>query len=458
MEPNDRAIASFTGLGHATFHAFELSIPVFVPVWLGAFDASPTALGLAVGAGYALVGLLAPVAGGLADRFGSRRLVLLSGGGMGVAFAALSVVGSLATLAGVLALWGAAASLYHPAGLSLISRGAERRGRVLAYHGAGGNLGMVVGPLAAVLALVALGWRTVALLLTVPAAVCLLVGLFLRFEEDGAPATDSDGSADAPPDADGRPAADAPPDADGRPAADAPPDTDGRPDADAPPDAGTDGRAAAAGTGVGGALDTVRRFLASSRGLFVGGFVVVFGIQMVYGTYYRGVFTFLPDVLGGLAVLEPVTVGSRSVASGQLAYAGLLLVGVGGQYAGGVLSDRLDPERTLLGTFAALVVASVLFVPASRTGVLPLLAVCAALGLLVYVFPPVGQSLVAEYVPEGKHGLSFGYVYLGTFGVGALGAAMAGATLDLGGVPTLFSVLAGLALGCALLTAALLAR
>jgi hypothetical protein len=35
---------------------------------------------------------------------------------------------------------------------------------------------------------------------------------------------------------------------------------------------------------------------------------------------------------------------------------------------------------------------------------------------------------------------------------------MAGATLDLGGVPTLFSVLAGLALGCALLTAALLAR
>jgi MFS family permease len=274
----------------------------------------------------------------------------------------------------------------------------------------------------------------VALLLTVPAAVCLLVGLFLRFEEDGAPATDSDGSADAPPDA------------------------DGRPDADAPPDAGTDGRAAAAGTGVGGALDTVRRFLASSRGLFVGGFVVVFGIQMVYGTYYRGVFTFLPDVLGGLAVLEPVTVGSRSVASGQLAYAGLLLVGVGGQYAGGVLSDRLDPERTLLGTFAALVVASVLFVPASRTGVLPLLAVCAALGLLVYVFPPVGQSLVAEYVPEGKHGLSFGYVYLGTFGVGALGAAMAGATLDLGGVPTLFSVLAGLALGCALLTAALLAR
>ncbi|MEF8789459.1 MAG: MFS transporter [Haloarculaceae archaeon] len=422
MEPNDRAIASFTGLGHATFHAFELSIPVFVPVWLGAFDASPTALGLAVGAGYALVGLLAPVAGGLADRFGSRRLVLLSGGGMGVAFAALSVVGSLAALAGVLALWGAAASLYHPAGLSLISRGAERRGRVLAYHGAGGNLGMVVGPLAAVLALVALGWRTVALLLTVPAAVCLLVGLFLRFEEDGAPAADPDGSAD------------------------------GRPDADA------DGRSAADGTGVGGALDTVRRFLASSRGLFVGGFVVVFGIQMVYGTYYRGVFTFLPDVLGGLAVLEPVTVGSRSVASGQLAYAGLLLVGVGGQYAGGVLSDRLDPERTLLGTFAALVVASVLFVPASRTGVLPLLAVCAALGLLVYVFPPVGQSLVAEYVPEGKHGLSFGYVYLGTFGVGALGAAMAGATLDLGGVPTLFSVLAGLALGCALLTAALLAR
>jgi hypothetical protein len=311
---------------------------------------------------------------------------------------------------------------------------------------------MVAGPLAAVLALVVLDWRTVALLLTLPAAVCLLVGVVLRFEDGGD--QEGKGEAEDPTGADTEPGTD-----DG----DAPSVGDGP---SAPGSAVADGTGTGTEAGTGdrtGGVDgsvtaSVRRFLASSRGLFVGGFLLVFGIQMAYGTYYRGVFTFLPDVLGGLAVLEPVPVGRREVSGGQLAYAGLLLVGVGGQYAGGVLSDQLDPERTLLGTFVALVVASVLFVPASTTGFLPLLAVCAALGFLVYVFPPVGQSLVAEYVPEGKHGLSFGYVYLGTFGVGALGAAMAGATLNVGGVPTLFGVLAGLASVCALVTVVLLRR
>lgn len=75
---------------------------------------------------------------------------------------------------------------------------------------------------------------------------------------------------------------------------------------------------------------------------------------------------------------------------------------------------------------------------------LSLLIVCAALGFFIYPFAPIGQSLVAEYVPEGKHGLSFGYVYLGTFGIGALRAAVAGATLDYGGVSALFTVLTGL--------------
>jgi MFS family permease len=403
VKRNDRSIASFTALGHGTFHGYELSIPLFVPAWRSAFGATPTELGVAVGAGYALVGLGAPLAGVAADRYGSRRLVVLSIGGMGLAFAALSAVGSVAALAVASMLWGAAASLYHPAGLSLISRGAEGRGTVLAYHGAGGNLGMVIVPVAAAFLLAFFEWQTVTWLLAAPAALCVAAGLVLAVGE-------ATGAARSAPDAGGATLATA-----------------------------------------------AREFLANSRGLFVGGFAVVFAIQMVYGMYYRGIFTFLPGVLAGLPVFEPIPIGGRTVDAGQFAYSGLLLVGVFGQYAGGVFSDRIDPESALVGTFAILVVASALFVPAAEAGALSLLAVCAVLGFFVYAFAPIGQSLVAEYVPEGSHGLSFGYVYLGTFGVGAVGAALTGRALDVGGVRALFGLLVALMVGC-LAVAVLLVR
>jgi len=141
MKNNDSSIAIFTGLGHGVFHGFELVIPLFVPIWLSMFDVSATTLGLVVGAGYALIGLFAPLAGVLADVYGSKRLVLLSIGGMGLSFAALSVLQSVVALTATLMIWGAMASLYHPSGLSLISRSAEQRGTVLAYHGAGETSG-----------------------------------------------------------------------------------------------------------------------------------------------------------------------------------------------------------------------------------------------------------------------------------------------------------------------------
>lgn len=417
MNDRDRAIAAFTALGHGTFHGFELSIPLFVPLWIAEFGVSATVIGAVAGASYALIGLLAPLTGAAADRWGSRRLVLLSIGGMGAAFAGLFLARTLVGVTLALLAWGAAASLYHPAGLSLISRGAERRGTVLAVHGAGGNLGMVVGPLAVILALTGAEWRAVAAALAVPAAVAVLVGLRVRLDRDGEGDRDGGGDSEGDPEPAQSAAADA---------------------------------------------ETLRGALAAlgadSRRLFAGGFLLVFAIQMTYGVYYRGAFTFLPDVLAGVPVFEPLTLGGRDLEASRLAYTWLLLVGVAGQYAGGVLSDRLSPERTLLGAFAALAVVSVAFLPLSNAGVGPLLAVCALLGFFAYAVAPVAQTVVARTVDEASHGLSFGFVYLGTFGVGALGALLAGAALDIGGPDALFGVLTAVAVLAAAFAGALAVR
>lgn len=396
MNGADRSLASFTGLGHGTMHGYELAIPVFVPLWLAEFDVSATVLGAVAAVGFAMLGIAAPLAGALADRYGSRRLVLVSVGGMGLAYATLGLVDGIVGLGIALFLWGIAASLYHPAGLSLISRTADRRGAVLAVHGVGGNVGTVVVPLLAVVMLAVTDWRTTALVLAALALVPLSAGFWLSIEERQ---RSSEPTPLHP-------------------------------------------------------LALLRR----NRGLLVGGFAIVVLVQLLYGTYYRGVVTFLPDVLGDLPVFNPITVGEVSLDASQLAYMVLLLVGAVGQYAGGMASDRVRPERTLVAILGALVVLAVVFVPATSLGAGAVILVCAALGLFLFAVAPVAQHLVAEYATVDRHGASFGLVYFGTFGVGAAGAALAGAMLDVGGQGLLFATLALVALAAAGVATILLAR
>lgn len=401
MNRNDRRIARFTMLGHATFHLYELTIPLFVVVWLEAFDVSPAVLGTVVAVGYALIGVGALPSGALADSYGSKRLVVLSMAGMGGGFVLVGLAPSIWLLGLALVLWGAAASLYHPAGLSLITRGSERQGTVLAYHGAAGNLGTAIGPLIAALLLTFLDWRLVAGLFVLPAAAAILAATRLEFDERAAVDPDADSVT-------------------------------------------TD------------ASDRLSRVVARTRLLFVGGFLAVFAIAILAGTYYRGLFTFLPDVLAGLPVFEPVEIAGETFEPSQYAYAGLLLIGGAGQYVGGRLSDSRSPERAIVGAFSALIVVSLLFPFATSLGLLPTLAVCAALGFFVFMEAPIHQALIGEYAAADIQGLSFGYTYLGVFGIGAAGASIAGVALTYGGTALLFAALAtfpaaGLALAAVLL-------
>ena len=64
-----------------------------------------------------------------------------------------------------LLVWGVAASVYHPSGLALISKGVDERGTGFAYHGIAGNVGIGLGPLLAAVLLLFFDWRAVAGLL-----------------------------------------------------------------------------------------------------------------------------------------------------------------------------------------------------------------------------------------------------------------------------------------------------
>ena len=391
---------------HGLVHTYELSIPIFMTVWLTEFGVTEAVLGGVVGAGYFLFGAGALPGGILADRFGSRRLIAACLAGMGGSFVLLGLVPTLWAVAGALLLWGAAASVYHPAGLALISTGVQERGRGLAWHGIGGNVGIAGGPLATALLLLVLDWQAVAVLLGLPALGAAALALRASFDERAA--------------------------------------VDSSPEADA----------ASSQRGPGPAIEGLRALIRRSAALFTVGFAAVFGVATASGLYYRGMLTFLPDLLTPLVTVDlPVDLDT-----GRYVYAGLLTIGIAGQYVGGRLTDRFSTVHGLAWAFGALGGIALIFLPVAQVGTGGLLIVSAVLGFALFVIQPLYQAAVAEYSPPEARGLSYGYTYLAVFGVGALGAALAGTILQYAGPPLLFGTLAGVAAIGALLSAWLARR
>jgi len=415
MDRNDRNITGLVMIAHGMVHTYEMTVPLFVVVWLSEFqtiglgslsaEVTTASLGVVLVVGYGLFGLGALPSGVLVDRVGSRRLIAACLLGMGGSFLFLGLAPNMLVIALAFVCWGAAASVYHPAGLSLISTGITERGTGFAYHGVAGNLGIGLGPLVAAILLVFLDWRTVAMVLAVPALVGAVYAFRARFDETAA--------------------------------ADAEADSD---------------------EGESRGVDSLREFIDTSKLLLASSFVLIFAIAICSGLYYRGVLSFMPELLQGLPGLEPIPVDAllpdslasalgvegtdRTLQPEDYLYSGLLLIGVVGQYVGGKLIDRIQVEYGVAGAFGVLAVLAVLFVPVTSLGLLPLFLFSAVLGVFLFMVQPLYQSAVADYTPQAARGLSYGYMYLAVFGVGALGGGIAGGILTFANPTVLFAVLA----------------
>ncbi|HET7324612.1 MAG TPA: MFS transporter [Halococcus sp.] len=390
MDHNDRAITSLVILSHSLVHTYEFAIPIFIPVWLSRFDTTAFLVGSVVTAGIALYGIGSLPSGVLADRIGSQPLLIGCLVGMGVAFVGVSAAPNLAVLALALVVWGAAASAHHPAGLTLITKGAHARGDTFAYHGTAGNIGTAVGPLLTTVLLVAFSgeWRLVALVLAFPALVGAVLAARIDVDETAAVNAATDG---------------------------------GQADLD---------------------IDSLSEFIETSKLLFASAFVIVFGMVMSYGLFYRGSLTFLPELFSGFSAIQPIHAFGGTFEPGNYIFAGLLAVGILGQFIGGKLTDRIPVETGLIAGFVTLALLAVGYLPAANAGLGPLLALSAVLGFVLFFIQPFYQATVAEYTPPAARGLSYGFTYLGDFGVGALAAAFAGAVLTYFSASVLFVLLA----------------
>ena len=154
-------------------------------------DLRPTAgemLWIADVYGFALAGLLI-VMGGLADRFGRRRVLLLGATAFGITSAMAAFAPDPGTLVAARALQGVAAATLMPSTLSLIRNlfpDPRERTRAIAVWSAGASGGAVLGPLVGGLLLEHFWWGSV-FLINVPIMGLLLVAGWVLLPESRDP-------------------------------------------------------------------------------------------------------------------------------------------------------------------------------------------------------------------------------------------------------------------------------
>ncbi len=163
-------------LTHTMTHSFQNIHTALFPVLREEFMLTNQQIGIIASIPNLCQALLSIPAGLLSDRIGSKKMLLLAMGVACVGALAASATNSPTMLIVAVSLLYINTTIYHPASYSFVSRSFKPRDRskALGIQGAGGTLGMAIGPISlAVLIYLGFQWRQVYLFWFFP----LLLGI-----------------------------------------------------------------------------------------------------------------------------------------------------------------------------------------------------------------------------------------------------------------------------------------
>ena len=180
MQPAQRLIISFASLGHFLHHVLTGLFLTLAVILEGVWQRPYAEIIALWTLGAAMIGVGAPLAGWLADRFGHARMMTVFFLGIGLASIIAGFVSDSAEMGLALALLGSFGAIYHPVALAWVSMTAppDARGRLMGILGIAGSIGVACAAvIAGGLAEVA-GWRMAMIL---PGIVTIIAGLALLF-------------------------------------------------------------------------------------------------------------------------------------------------------------------------------------------------------------------------------------------------------------------------------------
>lgn len=376
MNPNERKILTTTCFGHFMSHFNMLMFPALVLPLMGMYDMDLShVLALSFWM-YLLFGVTALPWGLVSDRVGAKPLLLLFYTGAGLCgLAAGFFIDSPKAFSLCLAGVGVFSGIYHPAGLGLISRGISKMSMALGYNGMAGNAGLATAPILAGVINHFYGIQTAFIFLGCLNLTGTVIMLLLPV------------------------------------------------------------------------IEPERNEKTESQGSMrlMLSFAVLCICMMLGGVAYRSVTVILPAYLelGNPALLDwisrlPWMPASRNVAATALS-SSVFMVGMFGQFLGGVTAERFEPRRGYL-VFHVLALPMVLAM--AYTTDVSLLLITMGYMLFLLGMQPIENTLVAKLTPDKVRDSAYGTKFILTFGVGAFAVYFVGWVKEVWSFPAVFVAMA----------------
>ena len=376
MNPNERKILTTTCFGHFMSHFNMLMFPALVLPLMGMYDMDLShVLALSFWM-YLLFGVTALPWGLASDRVGAKPLLLLFYTGAGLCgLAAGFFIDSPGAFSLCLAGVGVFSGIYHPAGLGLISRGISKMSMALGYNGMAGNAGLAAAPVLAGMINHFYGIQTAFIFLG-----CLnLIGTVIMFLLP--------------------------------------------------------------------VIEPERNEKTESQGSMrlMLSFAILCICMMLGGVAYRSVTVILPAYLelGNPALLDWISrlswmPASRNVAATALS-SSVFMVGMFGQFLGGVAAERFEPRR---GYLVFHVLALPMALAMAYTTDVSLLFITMGYMLFLLGMQPIENTLVAKLTPDKVRDSAYGTKFILTFGVGAFAVYLVGWVKEVWSFPAVFVAMA----------------
>ncbi len=328
---------------------------------------------------YLAFGLGALPAGYLADRWQARGMLVIGLFLMGTGLLLAGLFPDPTRMVVFLGIVGIGASIYHPAGLALVSRTIRQRGYALGINGVWGNLGIASAPLLTGILTWLFTWQTAFIIL---GATGILTGFQIALIPVNETITRQQDKVDA------------------------------------------------------GSMEMMRYFLIICAALVFAG-IAYRGNMLLLPAYLELNTSFFHDLIGSLSFIK--LQGTATLAATVLASL-VLLAGMAGQMMGGKLADRMDLRLAYLLIHGASL--PFIFLMAFTNNYL-LAICAAGYVFFSLGMQPIENSLIAALTPPKWRSTSYAIKFILNFGIGSSVVYVIGAVKSAYSLETVYVFLSG---------------